>query len=95
LRIGVQALRVVSLGYFFYAYGMVLSQSFNGAGDAMTPVWLNIFCFWLVEIPLAWNLARWLNGPEGVFIAIAVSESLLAVLCAYFFRRGRWKLAQV
>ena len=51
--------------------------------------------FWLVEIPLAWNLARWLNGPEGVFIAIAVSESLLAVLCAYFFRRGRWKLAQV
>jgi putative MATE family efflux protein len=95
LHTGVLALRIVSLGYFFYAYGTVLSQSFNGAGDAMTPVWLNLVCFWFVEIPLAWSLAHWLNGPEGVFIAIAVSESLLAVLCAYFFQRGRWKLAQV
>ena len=95
LHVGVQALRIVSLGYFFYAYGMVLSQSFNGAGDPMTPVWLNMFCFWLVEIPLAWSLARWLGGPEGVFIAIAFSESLLALLCIYFFRKGKWKLARV
>lgn len=95
LHVGVQALRVICLGYFFYAYGMVLSQSFNGAGDPMTPVWLNMFCFWLVEIPLAWSLARWLGGPEGVFIAIAFSESLLALLCIYFFRKGKWKLAQV
>ena len=95
LSTGVQALRIVSLGYFFYAYGMVLSQAFNGAGDSMTPVWLNIVCFWAVEIPLAWNLAHWLNGPNGVFIAIAISESLLALLCAVFFQKGKWKLQKV
>ena len=93
--VGVQALRIVSLGYFFYAYGMVLAQSFNGAGDAMTPVWLNLVCFWMVEIPLAWYLARWMDRPEGVFIAIAISESLLALLCAAVFSKGRWKLMQV
>lgn len=93
--VGAQALRIVCLGYFFYAYGMVLSQAFNGAGDAMTPVWLNLVCFWLVEIPLAWYLSHWLHAPEGAFIAIAVSESLLAICCAIVFRRGRWKLMQV
>lgn len=95
LQVGVEALRIVSLGYFFYAYGMVLSQAFNGAGDAMTPVWINLGCFWLLEIPLAWGLARWLEGPNGVFIAIAVSESVLALVCAYFFRKGGWRSARV
>jgi putative MATE family efflux protein len=94
LRTAVDALRIVSMGYFFYAYGMVLAQSFNGAGDSMTPVWLNLVCFWLVEIPLAWYLSRWLNAPEGVFMAIAISESLLALMCALVFRQGRWKLAK-
>lgn len=93
--VGTQALRIVSFGYFFYAYGMVLSQAFNGAGDPMTPLWLNLVCFWLVEIPLAWYLSRWLHAPEGVFIAIAISESLLAVFCVLLFRQGRWKLMQV
>jgi putative MATE family efflux protein len=95
LHTGVAALRIVALGYFFYGYGMVLAQAFNGAGDAMTPVWLNLVCFWLLEIPLAWGLAHWLDAPEGVFIAIAVSESVLALLCMYFFRKGRWKTAAV
>ncbi len=94
-RVGVLALRIVSAGYLFYAYGMVLAQAFNGAGDALTPVWLNLVCFWLVEIPLAWYLAQWLHGPEGVFLAIALSESLLAVLCMILFRRGSWKLVKV
>lgn len=93
--IGVQALRIISAGYFFYAYGMVLSQAFNGAGDAMTPVWLNLVCFWLLEIPLAWYLAQRMEAPEGVFIAIAVSESLLALLCMAIFRKGKWKLVKV
>lgn len=92
---GVLALRIVSLGYFFYAYGMVLSQALNGAGDAMTPVWLNLLCFWVVEIPLAWWLAQRMQGAEGVFTAIAISESLLAVCCALAFRSGRWKAMKV
>lgn len=93
---GVLALRIICLGYFFYGYGMVLAQAFNGAGDTLTPTWMNVICFWLVEIPLAWLLARSLAwGPEGVYASIAISESLLAVLCAWLFLRGRWKNVSV
>jgi putative MATE family efflux protein len=88
----VDALRIVSLGYPFYAYGMVLSNSFNGAGDTLTPTLLNLACFWALEIPLAYVLARVVGmGPRGVFIAITVAFSVLAVLSAILFRRGRWK----
>jgi Na+-driven multidrug efflux pump len=91
-RFAVQGLRIISMGFFFYAYGMVLTQSFNGAGDTWTPTWLNLVCFWLWEIPLAWLLsfrAGW--GPAGVFTAITIAFSTLAVASALLFRRGRWK----
>ncbi|MBP6643751.1 MAG: polysaccharide biosynthesis C-terminal domain-containing protein, partial [Flavobacteriales bacterium] len=92
----VLALRVVSLGYFFYGYGMVLAQALNGAGDSLTPTWLNVICFWAVEIPLAYLLANSLHyGPIGVYASIAISESLLAVLCAIIFKQGKWKLMKV
>ncbi len=85
-------LRIVALGFPFYAYGMVLTQSFNGAGDTWTPTLLNLVCFWCFEIPVAWLLARELGfGPTGAFIAIAVAFSLIAVLSAILFRRGWWK----
>ncbi|HEX5726921.1 MAG TPA: MATE family efflux transporter [Longimicrobiaceae bacterium] len=88
----VGCLRIVASGFLFYAYGMVLSQSFNGAGDTATPTWLNLVVFWLWELPLAWALAVWLGmGPTGVFVAIAVAFSTLAVASAAVFRRGRWK----
>ncbi len=91
-----RCLRIVSAGFFFYAYGMVLQQSFNGAGDAWTPTWLNVLCFWLWEIPLAWVLARTFDfGPDGVFVAITVAFSTLAVISAVLFRRGKWKAAAV
>ena len=71
---------------------MVLGQSFNGAGDAWTPTIINLFVFWLWEIPLAYVLGVWLGmGPEGVFVAITVAFSTLAVVSAIVFRRGRWK----
>ena len=90
------ALRVISLGYLFYGYGMVLAQALNGAGDSVTPTWLNVICFWALEIPLAYLLAitfTW--GPLGVFASVAISESILAVLCAVIFQRGKWKLVKV
>lgn len=91
-RYAVQALRIVSAGYLFYAYGMVLSNSFNGAGDTVTPTVINIGCFWLFEIPLAYLLARPLGlGPKGVFAAITLAFSLLAVVSVLVFRQGRWK----
>ena len=92
----VSCLRLVSLGFPLYAYGMVLTQSFNGAGDTWTPTWLNLICFWLWEIPLAWALAHVLGfGPRGVFISITVAFCTLALASAAIFRRGRWKLRVV
>jgi putative MATE family efflux protein len=93
---GVACLRYVSYGFLFYAYGMVLTQAFNGAGDTWTPTWLNLFVFWLWEIPLAYVLAKVLGwGPRGVFLAITVAFSTLAVASAAVFRRGHWKLKKV
>ena len=92
----VRCLRIVSAGFFFYAYGMVLTQSFNGAGDTWTPTLLNLACFWLWEIPLAWLLAYPAGlGPEGAFTAVLVAFSTMAVASAVLFRRGRWKLSVV
>jgi len=95
-RYGVAGLRIVSAGFLFYAYGMVLTQSFNGAGDTWTPTVINLFVFWLFEIPLGYVLAtRTGLGPLGVFTALAVSYSTLAVVSAIVFRRGKWKLKAV
>ena len=96
LRTGVNALRVLCLGYGFFAYGMVVIQAINGAGDTRTPIYLNLICFWLVEIPVAYLLALVLEwGPIGVFASVPIAESLLAILSILVFRRGRWKLIQV
>ena len=85
-------LRIVSSGFLFYAYGMVLTQSFNGAGDTWTPTIINLFCFWLFELPFAYVTAYVLDfGPVGVFIAMTVAFSSLAVVSAVVFRRGKWK----
>jgi putative MATE family efflux protein len=93
---GVDCLRIVACGFLFYAYGMVLTQSFNGAGDTRTPTLINLVVFWLWEIPLAYVLAFPLGmGPRGVFLAAAIAFSTLAVVSAYFFRRGRWKTKRV
>jgi putative MATE family efflux protein len=89
---GVDCLRTVSYGFLFYAYGMVLTQSFNGAGDTWTPTIINLFVFWLCELPLAYVLAIPLGyGPKGVFLAIMIAFSGLAVVSAIVFRRGTWK----
>ena len=89
---GIDCLRTVAYGFLFYAYGMVLSQSFNGAGDTWTPTIINLFVFWMGELPLAYTLAIIFGfGPKGVFLAIMIAFSLLAVVAAIVFRRGRWK----
>ncbi|HTM24547.1 MAG TPA: MATE family efflux transporter [Vicinamibacterales bacterium] len=89
-------LRTVSLGFVFYACGMVLTQSFNGAGDTWTPTIINLFVFWLWEIPLAWWLATRAGfGARGVFIALTTAYSTLAVVSAVLFRRGGWKTREV
>jgi putative MATE family efflux protein len=92
LEAGVLSLRIICLGYIFFAYGMVVSQAFNGAGDTRTPTIINFFCFWVMEIPLSYLLAVQLGwGLAGVCWAIAASESALAIIAVIVFRRGRWK----
>jgi Na+-driven multidrug efflux pump len=71
---------------------MVLTQSFNGAGDTWTPTWLNLACFWVFELPFAWALSHIAGlGPAGVFWAITAGFSMLALASVAVFRRGRWK----
>ena len=93
---GTNALRIISAGFLFYAYGMVVSQSFNGAGDTWTPTFINLFCFWLWQLPLAYALAHVFGyGPRGVVAAITIAWSTYAVVSATIFKRGRWKLKKV
>ena len=92
----VSALRIVALGFPFYAYGMVLTSAFNGAGDTWTPTWINLVVFWMWEIPLAYLLAVTLHhGPVGVYISIMLAYSTLAIVSAWLFRKGRWKTRKV
>lgn len=96
LRYSAECLRIVGYGYGFYAVGLLMMQAFNGAGDTVTPTWLNAICFWLLQLPLAYALAKgFALGPHGVFWAAAISESLLALLAWLVFRRGHWKLKVV
>ncbi len=90
------ALRTFSCGNIGYAYGMVMLQAFNGAGDTLTPTIVNFFGFWVLELPLAWWLAVSLHmHSEGVFLAIVIAECSIAVAGMVLFRRGRWARQQI
>ena len=96
LAAGTDCLRVIAFGFPLYAYGQVLTQAFNGAGDTTTPTAINIGVFWLWEIPLAYLLALPLgHGVDGVFLSITIAFSTLAGVSALLFRRGRWKMRTV
>lgn len=96
LFIGQRALQIICIGYVFFAYGMVISQSFNGAGDTRTPLLINFVVFWLMQIPLSYFLAVWLDlKGDGVFTSIALCHSVHALICIWLFRKGRWKTVKV
>jgi putative MATE family efflux protein len=93
---GIRCLRIVSAGFLFYGYGMTLTAAFNGAGDTRTPTLIHLGCLWALEIPLAWMLAHPLGyGPTGVFIAVSVGFSMLALVSSVLFSRGTWKTKRV
>ena len=93
---GILCLRWLAYGYVSYGLGMVVVHSFNGAGDTATPTFINLFCFWMLEIPLAYILALPLGLEEqGVYIAILAAETMMTVAAVVLFRRGRWKTREV
>lgn len=96
VKYGSLCLRVLAAGYIFYAYGMVVIQSFNGAGDTKTPTYINFVCFWLFQLPFAYLTAITLDfGPIGVFASITAAEVLIAVIGIIWFKKGKWKLVKV
>ncbi len=96
IKEGKKCLNILSIGYMFFAYGMVLTQAFNGAGDTKTPTYINIIVFWLLQIPIAYLLAKYFKmGTIGVYIAIAISESILAILSIFIFKKGGWKKIKI
>jgi putative MATE family efflux protein len=93
---GTKCLHILSIGYVFFAYGMIVSQAFNGAGDTKTPTYINLFVFWVLQIPLAYFMAKYLKlGTAGVYIAIGVAETVLALVSVMVFKRGKWKMVKV
>ncbi|GAA0748881.1 MATE family efflux transporter [Gaetbulibacter jejuensis] len=96
VKYGSLCLRVLAAGYIFYAYGMVVIQSFNGAGDTKTPTYINFVCFWLFQLPFAYLTAITLDfGPIGVFASITAAEVLIAIIGIIWFKKGKWKLVKV
>lgn len=92
LLYGTNCLRILGIGYPMYAVGMIIIQALNGAGDTRTPSIMNFICFWVLQIPAAYWLATSAGlGPNGVFIAIVVAESILTIMGVVMFRRGNWR----
>ncbi|MFN0729566.1 MATE family efflux transporter [Polaribacter gochangensis] len=93
---GTLCLQIIAAGYVFYAYGMVVIQSFNGSGDTKTPTYINFVCFWLFQLPFAYIVAILFEaGPIGVFLSITFAEILIAVIGIWLFKKGKWKTVQV
>lgn len=91
-----RALNIMSIGFVLYGTGMVMISTFNGAGDTWTPTKVNFIGYWLCQIPLAYLLAETASlGPDGVFIAIPIAETGIAVAGFILFKKGKWKLKQV
>ena len=96
INYGADALRIISYGYVSYAMGMIMVQSINGAGDTYVPMFINLICFWMIEVPLAYIMAKVLNfGQEGVYYSIVIAETATAVLGLTWFKMGKWKLKKV
>ena len=93
---GAGALRILSYGFVFFGGGMVLVQALNGSGDTRTPTWINLICFWILELPLACVTAVLLGiGETAVFYSIVCADIMMTGMAYYYFKLGRWKLTEL
>ncbi len=96
IKFGVDSLRIIGTAYIFYGIGMVMTNAINGAGDTKIPTLINLISFWLIQVPLAYSLVKIFHfNSTGVFIAIPVAETVLALLAFFYFKQGKWKLVKV
>lgn len=96
VRTAVACLSIFAFGYMSYAWGMVLTQAFNGAGDTTTPTLINLIAFWMVQLPIAYLLAiRYSFGPRGAFSAVPIADVTFTVAALVLFRRGAWKQQKI
>lgn len=96
IPLATESLRIISYGFFFYGVGMVMIQAFNGAGDTNTPTYINFFCFWLLEIPLAWiSVKVFGHNQQGVYYSIVIAESMITIIALILFQKGKWKEKKV
>jgi putative MATE family efflux protein len=92
----VACLRTFGLAYISYAWGMVLTQAFNGAGDTVTPTLINLLSFWVIQIPVAYLLAiHYSKGPQGAFWAVPIADLVFTITALTLFRRGTWKRQKI
>jgi putative MATE family efflux protein len=92
LAAATEALQIISLGYVVYGIGMVILNAFNGAGDSKTPTIVNFFGYWCFQIPLAWLLSQQFGfGKKGIYISIILAETVVMLISAYLFKKGKWK----
>ncbi|MBL0023606.1 MAG: MATE family efflux transporter [Saprospiraceae bacterium] len=96
MNVGVRSLQIIGSGFIFYGIGMVMIQALNGAGDTITPTWINFIGFWVFQIPLAYMIQRYTDfGLDGIFAVVPVAETGIALVSYLIFRRGKWKVIQV
>jgi putative MATE family efflux protein len=96
IKYAVLALQVISSGYIFYGIGMVITQAFNGAGDTSTPTWVYFFGFWIFQVPFAYILHKYTSiGVSGIFMAVPIAETLIAIAVFLLYRRGKWKVTKI
>ena len=94
--IGVMALQIIGSGFIFYGIGMVMIQALNGAGDTTTPTWINFVGFWAFQIPMAYFFKEYTDfGLNGIFAAVPIAETFIAIVAFMVFRRGKWKEVKV
>ncbi len=96
VKYGALSLRILTAFFLFYGYGMIIINAFNGAGDTKTPTYINLICYWVIQLPIAYLLALQFDfGPSGVFWAVAIGEIAMTLISVYWFRKGYWKKVQV
>jgi len=92
IAVGLIAARFVVTWGTFLAWSTVVGRALVGAGDALSPMWVNIGSMWLVQLPLCWGLSGALGlGPQGIWLGISLGSLVAAVAMELVFRRGAWK----